>query len=53
MVPRSEDAASALAAAIDRTMVSSEMKLTAEAHAVRLQATDPPAAAASLLESLV
>src|SRR5919198_2108729 len=53
VVSRSEDAASALAAAIDRTLASSEMKRAAETHAVRLHAMDPPATAASLIESLV
>jgi UDP:flavonoid glycosyltransferase YjiC (YdhE family) len=52
VVPRGEGAEAALAEAIERTLSSSDMKRSAAEHALRLQATDPPALAASLLESL-
>ena len=53
IVPRSPDAEAALAEAIDRALASSEMQRAAAAHSARLHATDPPAVAASLLESLL
>jgi UDP:flavonoid glycosyltransferase YjiC (YdhE family) len=52
VVPPGEGAAQALAAAIERALNSADMRHNAAAHAARLQATDPPAAAAALLESL-
>jgi len=43
----------ALGAAIDRVSASEEMRIIATRHSERLRATDPPATAASLIESLV
>ena len=42
----------ALATAIDRVTASEEMRTIASRHSARLRATDPPATAASLIESL-
>jgi len=53
VVPRGEDVPVALADAIDRVLASEEMKRAAAMHAARLRVTDPPAVAASLLESLL
>lgn len=47
-----EDGAAALPAAIDRALSAAEMRESAAKHAARLQATDPPATAARLLEQL-
>jgi len=53
VVPRDvEDTKRALAEAIERTLSSSTMRRAAAAHSARLQATDPPGVAASLLEAL-
>jgi UDP:flavonoid glycosyltransferase YjiC (YdhE family) len=52
VVPRGGDARGALAEAIDRVLGNPEMQRSAARHAARLQATDPPAVAASLLQSL-
>jgi hypothetical protein len=53
VVQRGDGADLALAAAIDRALSSNRMREQAAGHAARLQATDPPAVAAALLESLV
>ena len=53
VVQRGDNAEAALAAAIDRALTSSNMRQAAAAQAQRLRRTDPPAVAASLLESLV
>jgi len=53
VVPRGADARGALADAIDRVLGSPEMRTSAARHSARLQATDPPAVAAMLLESLI
>jgi MGT family glycosyltransferase len=53
VVPRQEASGEALAAAVDRALVSEEMRATAARHAARLQATDPSAVAATLIESLL
>jgi UDP:flavonoid glycosyltransferase YjiC (YdhE family) len=52
VVEPGEGAGQALAAAIDRTLDSADMHQAAAAHATRLHGTDPPDAAAALLESL-
>lgn len=52
VVPRTEDAQNALAEAVERTLANSDMRRNAEMHSARLRATDPPAIAASLLESI-
>ena len=52
VVPRTEDAQAVLAEAVDRALASAEMRRAAEAHSARLRITDPPAVAASLLESI-
>jgi len=52
VVARGDGAEVTLAAAIDRVLASSEMSEAATSHATRLQATDPPGTAATLLESL-
>jgi len=53
IVPRSEDAAAALAEAIDSSLASAEMQRAAALHSSRLRATDPPSVAVALLESLL
>ena len=53
VVPREEAAGGTLAAAVDRVLGSEEMRIMAAAQAARLRATDPPAVAAALLESLL
>lgn len=53
VIRRSDDAEAALARAIARVLASSEMRGAAAEHSLRFQGTDPPALAASLLESLV
>jgi UDP:flavonoid glycosyltransferase YjiC (YdhE family) len=53
VVPRGPDPRTALAEAIERVLGSPQMQTSAAGHSARLQATDPPAVAASLLESLV
>jgi UDP:flavonoid glycosyltransferase YjiC (YdhE family) len=53
VVPRQEASGEALAAAVDRALVREEMRATAARHAARLQATDPSAVAATLIESLL
>jgi len=50
---RGDGADLALAAAVDRALSSNRMREQAAGYAARLQATDPPAVAAALLESLV
>jgi UDP:flavonoid glycosyltransferase YjiC (YdhE family) len=52
VVARGDGTEVMLAAAIDRVLASSEMSKAATSHATRLQATDPPGTAATLLESL-
>jgi len=52
-VPREEASSEALSAAIDRVLASDEMRERCALHAARLQASDPPALAASLIESLL
>jgi UDP:flavonoid glycosyltransferase YjiC (YdhE family) len=52
VVQPGERAGQRLAAAIERTLNSADMHHEAAIHAARLQATDPPRAAAILLESL-
>jgi UDP:flavonoid glycosyltransferase YjiC (YdhE family) len=52
VVPRGADARTALAEAIERVLGSPQMQTSAAKNSARLQATDPPAFAASLLESL-
>ena len=52
VVARGDGSEVTLAAAIDRVLASSEMREAATSHATRLQATDPPGTAATLLESL-
>src|SRR6266540_3990785 len=49
VVERSAATPDALAAAIDRALANDQMRGEAAAHAQRLQATDPGAAAAALL----
>ena len=52
VVARGDGSEVTLAAAIDRVLASSEMHEAATSHATRLQTTDPPGTAATLLESL-
>ena len=52
VVARGDGSEVTLAAAIDRVLASSEMHEAATSHATRLQTTDPPGMAATLLESL-
>ena len=52
IVQRGDNAETALADAIDRTLSNSEMATAARAHSDRLRDTDPLGLAASLLESL-
>ena len=53
VVQRGDGAGLALAAAVERVLSSNDMRERAAVHAARLAATDPPAAAADLLEALV
>jgi UDP:flavonoid glycosyltransferase YjiC (YdhE family) len=53
VVHRDAAAPQTLATAIDRVATNEEMRIIAERHSERLRATDPPAAAASLIESLM
>jgi MGT family glycosyltransferase len=53
VVPREVADGETLLAAVDRALASRTMRSTAAVHSARLQATNPPALAASLLESLV
>lgn len=52
-VPREGASAESLAASIDRVLRDEGMAEKAVAHGKRLQATDPPATAAALIESLL
>jgi UDP:flavonoid glycosyltransferase YjiC (YdhE family) len=52
VIPPTQDARDALAAAIGRTLANSQMRRNAETHSARLRATDPPAVAAALLEQI-
>jgi UDP:flavonoid glycosyltransferase YjiC (YdhE family) len=52
VVPR-EAGSGSMAAAIDRVLANDGMREAAAAQAARLRATDPPAVAAALLESLL
>ena len=52
VVARGDGSEVTLAAAIDRVLASSEMHEAATSHATRLQTTNPPGTAATLLESL-
>lgn len=53
IVPRESCIGEVLAEAIDRTLDDETMREAAAHHRDRLRATDPPAAAASLLEALL
>jgi UDP:flavonoid glycosyltransferase YjiC (YdhE family) len=53
IVPRESSTAEALADAIDLALGDETMRHAAASHRDRLQATDPPAVAASLLETLL
>jgi UDP:flavonoid glycosyltransferase YjiC (YdhE family) len=53
VVPREHASGETLAAAVDRTLGSDTMRAAAAQHAARLQATDPPAGAAALIEALL
>lgn len=53
IVPRESCTGAALAGAIDRTLEDETMHEAAMRHRDRLRATDPPGAAASLLETLL
>jgi len=53
VVPRDATSAQTLAAAIDRASADEEMRIVAKRHSERLRATDPPATAASLIETLL
>src|SRR2546423_6111561 len=53
VVPREDASPRTLQTAIDRVLRSKKMRATAARHGARLQATDPSAAAASLIERLV
>jgi len=53
VVPRDVATPETLAAAIGRVSANEEMRIVAEQHSARLRATDPPATAAALIESLV
>ena len=52
VVARGDGTEGALAAAIDRVLASEDLRQAAASHGIRLQATDPPGTAATLLESL-
>jgi UDP:flavonoid glycosyltransferase YjiC (YdhE family) len=53
VVPRADASSDTLTAAVDRALRSETMRAAAAQHAARLQATDPPAVAAALLETLL
>jgi len=53
VVPRAESTAETIGAAVRRSIANEEMRRNAARHSARLRATDPPAKAAALLESLV
>ncbi|MDP8931256.1 MAG: glycosyltransferase [Actinomycetota bacterium] len=53
VVPRQDVSAESLSAGVDRVLARDDMRETASRHAMRLQATDPPVVAASLVESLL
>jgi UDP:flavonoid glycosyltransferase YjiC (YdhE family) len=53
VVPREEASAESLSVAIDAVLADEEMRATGARHRERLQATDPPARAADLIEQLL
>lgn len=53
VVPRERASSDTLRTAVDRVLGSEAMRTTAAQHAARLQATDPPAVAATILETLL
>lgn len=53
VVPRDSASAETIGAAVDRALGSESMRAAAARHGTRLQATDPPAVAAELLEMLL
>jgi UDP:flavonoid glycosyltransferase YjiC (YdhE family) len=53
VVPREEAGRRSIATAIDGVLVNEGMRQMAMAHAARLRASDPPAVAAALLESIL
>ena len=53
VVARASATAETLGAAADRVMASADMRDTAAKHSARLRTTDPPSAAAVLVESLL
>src|SRR5207245_6866843 len=53
VVPREEAASGSIATAVDGVLVNEGMREVATAQAARLRASDPPAVAATLLESLL
>jgi UDP:flavonoid glycosyltransferase YjiC (YdhE family) len=53
VVPREQASAKSLSTAIDRALTDVSMKAAAGHHAAHLRATDPPAKAAALLETLL
>ena len=53
VVPREEATSGSIATAFDGALSNEGMREAVTAQAARLRATDPPAAAAALLESLL
>ena len=53
VVPREEASEQTLTIAIDRALSDIHIKEAAARHSARLRATDPPATAASLIETLL
>ena len=53
IVDREAATAATIGAAIDRALGNREMLASAAHHSARLKATDPPAAAATLIEEIV
>lgn len=53
VLPRDKASEQTLSIAIDRVLTDAHMKETAGRHAARLRATNPPATAASLIETLL
>jgi len=53
VVPREHASGETLAAAVDRALGSEMMRAAAAQHMTRLQATDPAAVAATLLETIL
>jgi UDP:flavonoid glycosyltransferase YjiC (YdhE family) len=53
VVPRTDATAATIGAAIKRVMANTAMRRTAGGHSARLKASNPPATAAVLIESLV